>query len=52
VPGCDCFDRNDESQNGNPDGSVTGADFADFLACVTGPDVPFDLQNPPLGCNP
>jgi hypothetical protein len=52
LPGCGCFDRNDATATGNPDGSVTADDLADFMNCVTGPAIPFDPQNPPAGCTP
>jgi hypothetical protein len=52
LEGCVCFDRNDVALTGNPDGSVTVDDFADFFNCTTGPDVPFDAENPPVNCIP
>lgn len=51
LPGCECFDRNDQFASGTPDGSVTVHDFNDFLDCYTGPAIEYD----PLvhtACNP
>jgi len=32
------------------DGQVDGADLAVFIACATGPAMPYDPGNPPAGC--
>jgi hypothetical protein len=44
---CRCLNRNPES-----DDAIDQIDVTAFINCTTGPDVPFDEQNPPAGCNP
>ncbi len=44
---CRCLNRNPETDN-----AITQLDVAEFINCATGPDIPFDDQNPPPGCNP
>jgi hypothetical protein len=43
---CKCFDR------GGTSNVVDDNDFGEFQKCWTGPNVPFDPNNLPLGCNP
>jgi len=42
---CQCFDRDN-------DDDIDSDDFTVFQDCATGPYVPFDLNNPPVGCIP
>jgi hypothetical protein len=41
---CKCVDR-------NRDGSVDLTDLAVFADCAIGPDILFDVNNPPVGCH-
>lgn len=41
---CWCFDR-------DRDRDIDSFDLEDFAACGTGPDVPYDLENLPPGCD-
>ncbi|HOW68956.1 MAG TPA: hypothetical protein PKY77_00025 [Phycisphaerae bacterium] len=42
---CACFDR-------VKDQMVNGGDLEAFMGCFTGPDVAFDANHPPEGCDP
>jgi hypothetical protein len=42
-PGCACFDRG----HGFPDGRINLADLEAFVACATGPNIPFAAANHP-----
>lgn len=44
-PQCGCFNR-------NGDDKIDGVDLNAFSACLTGPGVALNLQNPPPGCVP
>ncbi len=47
LPECSCFDRFTDAPS-----QIDHNDLQAFISCRTGPNVPFDLQNPPAGCIP
>lgn len=46
---CSCLDRD---QDGTGNGVIDVVDLDAFVKCWTGPEVPFDADNPPAGCLP
>ncbi|UCD30078.1 MAG: hypothetical protein JSV03_06290, partial [Planctomycetota bacterium] len=42
---CQCFNRDGDTD-------IDNDDFTPFQDCATGPAIPFDLNNPPVGCIP
>jgi len=49
---CRCFDRQHDGEEGYK--QIDLYDLAEFMNCAagSGPNVPFDTDNPPPGCNP
>ena len=43
AEGCSCFDRTDENNDPGQDGDVDQDDFAAFVDCVAGPEIPWSL---------